>query len=694
MARLAGGQPVHVQAGSVEGFPPDAMQPLRTGIGAPWGLAAAPSGAVYVASRDLGCVFRLDPGSIRVVAGWCNTNSYHASAAQPPANFSAVEESRPAVAAQLGRPTGLAVDRLGNIYIAEAGAHRVRRVDITTGLITTVAGTGRPGYGSDGGLAIQTTLDEPVAVAVDGAGNLYIAQDRVHRVRRVDALTRVITTVAGTGEFGDGGDGGAASSAQLFSPSGLALAGDASLYIADRGNHRVRRVDLRTHIIVTATGARGTQAGSAATSPTLEDPIGVAAGTRGELFVSDATNHRIIAVDSNGRGRVVAGSGQAGFGGDGGPAGDAQLNAPTALACAANGRLLIADTLNRRVRGLEADKIQTLAGDGGIGYVSDGEATQAFLRPRGLAVDDRGNVYIADGVAHRLRFVEAASATVSTLAGNGVPGFDGDGGPAVASLLDNPEDVAVDAAGNVYVADSANNRVRRIDHATGTITTLVGSAQWQTAEGGVRLERPSSLALGPDGALFVTDSIRVVRVDLTSGRSRLLACHRDARDPTRSLSGVTDLPGERPDLTGIAVGPSGEVFVMSGRGHQVLRIDPGAAVATAVAGNGLTGFSGDGGPAIEAALSSVFRLGLDREGNLLLADSANHRVRVVARSTGVISTLLDTERLGLEQGLTFSPLGVKVDPGGAIWVVNNSRIQRVDPSSRRLATVAGGGRGF
>ena len=292
----------------------------------------------------------------------------------------------------------MALDGSGNLYIADLGNHRIRKVD-AAGVISTVAGDGTWGSSGDGGPATAAQLRRPYDVALDGAGNLYIADEFNRRIRKVDAAG-VITTVAGDGTEGFGGDGGPATAARLDSPSGVALDGDGNLYIADRGNNRIRKV--RSGVITT-----------------------------------------------------VAGDGTYGYSGDGGPATAALLNGPTDVAVDGAGNLYIADHDNDRIRKVDpAGVITTVAGDGTEGYGGDGgAATAAQLHwPRGVALDGAGNLYIADTSNHRIRKVDAAG-VISTVAGGG---YGGDGGPAVAALLNGPTDVAPDGAGNLYIADTSN----------------------------------------------------------------------------------------------------------------------------------------------------------------------------------------------------------------------------------------------
>ena len=326
----------------------------------------------------------------------------------------------PATAAYLFYPAGVALDGAGNLYIADLENSRIRKVD-AAGVITTVAGDGRCCYSGDGGAAVAARLSSPRGVAVDGAGNLYIADTRNNRIRKVDAAG-VITTVAGTGTEGFGGDGGPAVAAQLNRPTGVASDGLGNLYIADWGNHRIRKVD--------AAGVITTVAG---TGPT--------------------------------------GEGEGGFGGDGGAATAAQLNRPFGVAVDGAGNLYIADNRNHRIRKVDAaGVITTVAGTGNTwGFGGDGGAATAaqLAWPRGVAVDGAGNLYIADG-NHRIRKVDAGD-VITTVAGTGTfsytgagRGFGGDGGAATAARLSSPSGVAPDGAGNLYIADTENQRIRRV----------------------------------------------------------------------------------------------------------------------------------------------------------------------------------------------------------------------------------------
>ena len=357
--------------------------------------------------------------------------------------------------------------------------------------ITTVAGTGETAYGGDGGAAVEAQLNFPRGVAVDGAGNFYIADTENHRIRKVDP-SGVITTIAGTGRRGFGGDGALAVQAGLSSPWGVAVDGAGNLYIADVGNYRIRKVD-RSGIITTiaGTGRRGFSGdgGPAVHAQLNHSARDLAVDTAGNLYIADKDNHRIRKVDRFGIITTVAGTGERNFGGDGGPATAAHLNDPGGVALDNAGNLYIADTDNQRIRKVDPSGIiTTIAGSGRRGFGGDGgPATAARLHyPLNLVVDGAGNLYISDSYNSRIRKVDP-SGIITTIAGTGRRGFSGDGGPAVQAQLHLPRGVALDGAGNLYIADTNNSRIRFVQ----TKSLLTGDriyyfphlsvgASWQT----------------------------------------------------------------------------------------------------------------------------------------------------------------------------------------------------------------------
>ena len=436
-------------------------------------------------------------------------------------------DNGPAVEAQLAFPSGVAVDGAGNLYIADESNHGVHKVD-STGTITTVAGSGEPGFGGDSGPAVEAQLAFPSGVAVDGAGNLYIADRDNHRIRKVDP-SGTISTIAGTGVLGFSGDSGPAIDAWLNRPYGVATDGAGNLYIADTGNQRIRKVDS-TGIITTVAGCPifsrnpcHTPPSGPATEARLSWPGGVAVDGAGNLYIADSNNNHIRKVDSTGTITTIAGSGEPGFSGDGGPATAAQLRGPSGVAVDGAGNLYIVDSVNHRIRKMDsAGTITTVAGAGefgfgGGGFGGDGgPAIDARLnRPYGVAVDGAGNLYIADSFNNRIRKVDSAG-TITTVAG---PGEFGDGGPAIQAQLRSPGGVAVDGAGNLYIADLSNNRIRKVD-STGTITTVAGSGE--PGFGGdsgpaiqAQLRHPGGVAADGAGNLYIADSVnnRIRKVD-------------------------------------------------------------------------------------------------------------------------------------------------------------------------------------
>ncbi|WP_125532024.1 NHL repeat-containing protein [Streptomyces sp. WAC 06725] len=336
---------------------------------------------------------------------------------------------------------------------------------IAQGCIATVAGNGTAGYLSDGGPATLTQLNWPHDVALDEHGNLYIVCRSNNRVRKVTPQG-IITTVAGNGIAGYVSDGGPATATQLSSPCGVAADGAGNLYIADLGNNRVRKVDSKG-IITTVAGngiAGYVSDGGPATATQLNGPHSVAVDRDGNVYIADYHNHRVRKVDSKGIITTVAGTGQAGYVSDGGPAAATKLYHPTGVAVDAAGNLYIADSANQRVRKVTPQgTITTVAGTGTAGYTSDGgPATSSQLNtPAYVTLDDAGNLYIAESGSQRIRKV-TTDGIITTVAGNGTAGYVDDGGPATATRLYGPRGVALDRAGNLYIADGDNNRVRGV----------------------------------------------------------------------------------------------------------------------------------------------------------------------------------------------------------------------------------------
>jgi len=319
----------------------------------------------------------------------------------------------PAAHATLSEPFMCAFDSHGNLFVAEAINHCVRRVDKDTAIITTVAGTGSEGYSGDGGPATQATFNQPYSLQVDANGDVYIV-DRLNAViRRVDAATGIISTVAGTGAPGYSGDGGPGASAQLREPNDCFLDGRGGLLIADIQDQRVRRLDLGTGVITTFAG-NGEKQRTGDGRPALEASIlgarAVCMDSKGNTYICEREGNGVRVVDANGIMSTLAGTGEVGYSGDGGPALAATWAGPKAIRCDLQGNLLVVDTENHAIRRIDAASrmVTTVAGGHKGGEGENCPATEAGLdRPHGCDVDQQGNIYIADSNNHRVRVVGA-----------------------------------------------------------------------------------------------------------------------------------------------------------------------------------------------------------------------------------------------------------------------------------------------
>jgi sugar lactone lactonase YvrE len=654
-------------------------------IGTANAFAIDPAGDVYLATFGDSHIFKVEPsGTIKTIAG-TGTKGYSG-------------DDGPATKAQLWNPQGLALDGRGNLYIADTYNHRIRKID-SAGTITTIAGNGTQDSTGDGGPASLAEFRSPVGVALDRSGNLYVAEGEGRRVRKIDQNGR-ISTVAGTSVAGFSGDGGPATLAQLGYPRALAVDDAGNLYIADAGNRRIRKVN--TAGTITSIAGNGTQGfagdGGPAAAAELGDLQGVAVDRAGSLYIADAGNDRIRKVDPSGRISTIAGSGIRGFSGDGGPAATAELASPNVVAVDRDGNIYIGDWGSHRVRKVDQNgTITTFAGTG-PNYPDDGgPATQALLHyPSFAYVDKAGRLYIADFGDHRVRRVSPAG-DITTIAGDGAAGFSGDGGPAVDAQLNNPVSLALDPAGNVYIADNLNHRVRKVTP-DGKITTIAGIGRgFYSGDNGPATEAdlryPRGLALGGDGSLYIAEAgnDRIRRVDPAGIITTV------AGNGTRGFSGDGG-PATQAQLFSpaeIHLDRAGNLYLADDGNNRIRRVDP-KGIITTVAGNGAKGFSGDGGPAREAQLSNVWGVTVDDAGNLYIADTGNNRIRKVD-SSGRITTIAGTGVAGgvgdggpATRAQLNGPAGVSVGATGELYVAdaNDYRIRKIDAAGV-ITTVAG-----
>ncbi len=344
----------------------------------------------------------------------------------------------------------------------------------SSSFMTTIAGNGVAGYSGDGGAANQAALSSPAGVAVDAAGNVYIADRVNNRIRKVAAVSGIISTVAGNGTIGYSGDGGQATAAELNNPLGIAVDAYGNIYIADAGNNCIRKVLANSGIISTIAG-NGTAGFSGdnqlATAAQLNNPAGIALDISGNIYIADNLNNRIRKIAAGSQTiTTIAGGGicpSGSFCGDSALAINAALYRPVGVTVDAAGNIYIADTGNNRIRLVTANGgiIYTIIGTGIVGNGGDGgQATSATLHnPYGVAVDTYGNVYVSDNLNNRIREVAVGVEIITTIAGNGLGSYAGDGWIPTSAEFHNPYGIALDINGNIYVADCNNQRVRRFN---------------------------------------------------------------------------------------------------------------------------------------------------------------------------------------------------------------------------------------
>ncbi|HAO79346.1 MAG TPA: hypothetical protein DCQ92_10275 [Verrucomicrobia subdivision 3 bacterium] len=776
-----------------------------------------------------------------------------------------------ATTGKIYQPYGVAADGFGNVFIADSSNNRIRKVS-TNGVMTTVAGTGVPSFSGDGGAATNARIYSPEGVALDASGNLYIADTGNNRIRKVDT-NGIITTVAGKSSLGFSGDGGAATNATLYNPYGIMVDTNGNLFIADTGNNRVRKVDTNGIITTVAGKSSATFSGDggAATNAGVS-AYDVAVDAGGNLFIADRSNNRVRRVDAYGFITTIAGTGSPNFSGDGGLATNAGMTA-YGVAVDNYGDVYIADRSNNRIRRVDPyGIITTVAGTNGFGYSSDGiPATNSLLyAPTGIALDSYGRFLIADTGNNRIRrfgqgptlVLDAANATnagnytlvvnssfgsvtssvaaltvllppavavqpvnqtaglgsnatfsvaatgtaplayqwqinstnspsqtndalnlanvqwsdtgnyqviitnsygsvtssvatltvgnppvlvsqptsqmvlagsnlvlivaaagdgpftyqwkfngtnlppiITTVAGTNTPGSAGDGGQATSARLNLPQSVVLDAAGNFYIADYNNHRVRKVS-TTGVITTIAGTGTpGKSGNGGpaisATLYEPSAVTFDALSNLYISEDGNgdVRKVDTNGIITRVAGTDsvnvsNDGSQAT-STSFVT--------LVGMAFDSIGNLYLCESMHCRIRRVGTNGIVST-VAGNttGFTGgYSGDGGVATNAQLNTPMAIALDTSGNLFIADSGNNRVRKVD-ANGIINTIAGTGGSSYNgdnkpaTNAALIPYGLAFDSGGNQLISDQSqqRIRKVDANGI-ITTVAGrGGNGY
>ena len=585
------------------------------------------SGNLYIASTKHHKIYKVDTlGNVSIIAGTGVAGN--------------TGDDGPAILARLDEPSDIYKDSSGNIYIADTRNHKIRKVD-SSGIISTIAGTGDAGNTGDDGPATLARLNEPRGVFIDSSGAIYIADTKNHKIRWINPSGK-IRPIAGTGTSGDAGDGGDALSAQLNEPSGI-FKDATGLYIADTKNHKIRKVDLSTNIISRIAGSETSTSGDAgdggdALSSLLNEPRSVFKdGT--DLYIADTKNHKIRKVDlSTSIISTIAGTGDAGNTGDGAAATSARLNEPNNMVFF-SGELYIADTKNHIIRKVDtSDDISTIVGGGVLG--DGGFAPLARLNEPNGIFKDGTDLYIADTRHHRIRKIDLSTNIITTVAGTGSSGDTGDGGPATDAELNEPRGIFKDGT-DLYIADTKNHRIRKIDLSTNIITTIAGGGDQDPGDGGpatdAKLNEPSGIFKeGSDLYIADTSKNRIRMVDSSGDISTVAGT--GASGDTGDGGPATDAKLDEP--RGIFKEGS-DLYIADTKNNKIRMVDSSGDISTVV-GTGASGDTGDGGPATSALLKEPRDIFVDHNKNIFIVDWGNKRVRVVNAIDNIIYTIAGT----------------------------------------------------
>jgi sugar lactone lactonase YvrE len=706
----------------------------------PASLAEDSQGNLYIADENNNVVRRVatGTGAISTVAG-TGVAGY-------------IGDGSAATNSELNSPQSLAFDASGNLYIADSGNCVMRKVTAATGDITTVAGNGTCSESGDNGPATGAEIDYPDGVALDASGNLYISEAEGNRVRKVAAGTGTITTYAGGGtglSYGNIGDGGPATSATLFDPRGLALDSKGNLYIADSEDEVIREVNVTTGIISTVAGhftgiGDGGYIGDGgpATSASLYYPTDVAVDATGNLYIADYYNNVIRKVTAS-TGDIATLAGNGGFcsgeGGDGGPAADAALCEPEGISLDASGDVYVAEqegsirkvtlsmqppaaatatpTFSAQAGSYAGPQTVTIADatPGAEIYLTlDGTTPSTSGAGYRAPIDVNGSVTlkaVAVAPGHSPSAMVTAAytvstpppAVVSTVAGSGTGLPSSAGQPALETSLSEPSDVKTDTAGDLYIADAANDVVWQIAAATGTATVVAGNLQspGSGGDGGpatsARLDEPDHVALDRNDNLYISDSSNhLVRMVTTA--TGIISTYAGSITAT-TLGDGGPATSAQIEPAGMAFDSAGNLYIADIISDRIRIVDANTGIISTVAGGGPSPgpSEGDGGPATSASLVEPFDVALDAQGDLYIADDGAARVRKVTAATGIISTIAGNgDRGSSGDGLPATeaeadPYGLAVDAAGDLYISNFGVLRELAAGATTLTTVAGTG---
>lgn len=714
----------------VAGLNDDGLPPLESHLYLPQDATVGPDGRLYIIDWNNHRVRRIEDGVLRTVAGTGELGD--------------AQDGPDSLYTQFNHPTNVEFDHDGKMIIAAWHNSLVKSIDLTTSPfpVVNVAGDGSRSFGGDEGPANTAKLDLPSSVVIDSTGNIFISDQANYRIRKVET-DGTIYTICGTGVAGYGGDGGRAEDALLNGPRGqsappasrIAIDGSDRIYIADTGNHIVRRIDSDGTIdtIAGTPGERGYSGdGGPARAATLDTPSDVAVGADGTLYIADTANNAVRIVTSDGIIQTLAGTGERGFAGDGGPSHLALLDRPYGVTVTADGDVYVADTHNQRIRKIEVGpsfipptpvpteppevvpctgevgSICTWAGNGGTGFNGNGHhrLETVLYWPFDMKFLSDGRQIVLDWNNHQVREV-LADETFVTVVGTD---FVGDGPPDLSDLtpegadgltvdLNHPTDILEFSDGDVLVVAWHNHKLRVIDSEDGRVRVLLGRGAGGFPEPGdgvmaknALANQPSQAVFDAHGNLFFIDQrnqrIRVLRgfdalrdeaiVDTVVGRGTPPGFNGDGLALEVALSFPT---GGNPEPGGgIAIDAQGRIYFSDTNNHRIRRVDffdaefSNGSVIT-IAGTGQAGFSGDGGQAPAAQINFPGDIEFGPDGNLYFVDTNNNRVRMIDLTTGIISTVAGNGRKGYggdggpaEEALLNRPFGITFDAEGNLFI--------------------------